>query len=663
MPTKYEESGLSAEEYIAEEYPNIEGLDFSDAISYYDRATKEVSDYKVSKETEIQMLKEINEQISKKKSEIAKLKSSIDSTANEQAELERNAFAESQIQDIEFKIKELEQDYHDLKEESLTAIEEVNEDDVKAQYEKESEMILKVRNTLTKVNGWFDEKYGTQLMEEVRTKVDMNTNSKLDNKALEKLKTNYNNIKKKLFAEMKKEPKDYSTIIESIFFDPKKLGNASGGRITIYFIYLGLLIWLLSAVKVLIPVILTVYLGNMLITVYKDFMSTRVLMDNYAMLYSATFAIDNKEMEIYESIEGQIEYIKKLVKKEYETYLDKIKEQVAKLEDEREQAYENALTEFDMEGTIDRIKRPLENKLKLMETELDTLTKRRGNEFNPNAMKEMQTAFFKMIRELKLVIEKQAKDLSGISKSKTLLSKFFLGFDSNEQPMFIDWGKKTTLVIYEDNQKHQVQNMIYMMITQLMKATNIYHLNLTLHDMENSGTEFSVFLPNKEAEAEELFKLVTAKNDIDSLMNRYKEIMEEVRQKALSKFTSLHDFNQTMIDKNSGTLDYFVSFLYSYEPSIFANDVFKQVIKGSHEYGIIPVIFVNENVIRYVSGSVDVATKQRLKKHFDKGYAHLFGTIEEGDIYTIKENGLNKMHASAEYLHKLKLAIEHAKDI
>lgn len=229
-----------------------------------------------------------------------------------------------------------------------------------------------------------------------------------------------------------------------------------------------------------------------------------------------------------------------------------------------------------------------EDKLKNLQEALNTLQDKRADLINE-------------LSRLKNEIKSIYEDLTPSFKEKILLSKFFLGFDRNDEPVSFNYNKKATLILYEgetEGQVDAVMNTLKMMCSQIMCSMYPLAYTICVSDTLTGGAPLSAFRSASEDvdtdSGSKLFKVVSTNRGVESHIDELYEIFEKRKLQVLGKYKDIDDYNTDKMKYNARTLPYLVSFFYHFDYKIFnTSEKLQQICRLSADLGIVPVFFVD----------------------------------------------------------------------
>lgn len=217
------------------------------------------------------------------------------------------------------------------------------------------------------------------------------------------------------------------------------------------------------------------------------------------------------------------------------------------------------------------------------------------------SMNEDLSGYKDKLKQLKIDINNVYQKLEPSFSEKLILKEFFLGFDSDEEPVTFKYGGKSTLILYDGsdgNQINYVMTTIKMMCGQIMCSMYPLSYEIFVVDCYTSGVALAPFqVKQDDGEGNgdtALFKIIptnsATKKHVESL---YKEFLYR-RVDVLGSYKDIEDLNKHKLKYKAKTMQYKISFFYNFDYSLFKDDeMIHQLCRVSESVGIIPIFFMD----------------------------------------------------------------------
>lgn len=380
-------------------------------------------------------------------------------------------------------------------------------------------------------------------------------------------------------------------IIKAMIFDSKVLKTYPIARIGLYSAYIATLVFGV----VVIPQLILIYCGMMLVSVVQNLNQSKVLIEMLSPLQELSVAASSLKKRIIDEVAHR--KAEKLTKTKicFDTDTSAIEHDILETRRTIQQLEFDIRTNTPEDEAVAGVKQKFEEDMRrLDEAEAETELEINDSNLKNDSLLEKSAQLQNKLAALKQSMTEAYMSLSSAGTSQLIPKSFFLGFNQDDGIIEFVYDGDATVVLYSGSESTTTTSLITMMIIQLLSMVNPAQLNISVVDLWAGGSDFALFM-NKDLE--EIFKIVTTKQELDALISDVHSDMTMRNKMILTVADNIELYNMKMMEHHSLTIDYRFIFLQFADLSVLCDDKLMQACKSGPRVGIIPIIYLSKEMI------------------------------------------------------------------
>lgn len=185
-------------------------------------------------------------------------------------------------------------------------------------------------------------------------------------------------------------------------------------------------------------------------------------------------------------------------------------------------------------------------------------------------------------------------NLTSFRDDPMLLTKFFLGFDENDNIMTVDYDGKPTMIVYTGDNSTVITSFIDMMLIQYYTNMQINNLRIDIIDNVNAGIAYDVF---RQGSLTDIVSITATVEEESQLIDALSKEMRSRSVRITTVADDIHKYNKIMLERDSIPMEYRILIIQACSPGLLENKKFITLCNTAFTVGIIPIIFVNSESI------------------------------------------------------------------
>lgn len=533
-------------------------------------------------------------------------------------------------------INKIKQDIKDLEEQYNQACSEITEETAKEQLSDIQEDIDELRKYVSTIQEQLEDRLGINTLSAINARIDAKGSPTLTDDELNELQDMANNLVMKIEKQLNRKQINVYKVVDVVVDGTyntmaRSMGNDTADKafITLALSMIAVMyFWEYGVFLLAIP--FAIMAGSF----YNTYTSNKSIVNEYVPLRQLSQLADMKEETMNEQLKTIMEDMQLEIDNDFNEIMEEYQSKLIKAEEHLRSMKDNALADFDQRAFVQNLQDEYNERIRqLAELGKEEYSKLQECEEKCKKHLLLLNEMKGNLNLLRDITQKLATQLTKVGSSYNLPEFFFLGInDQTGKPMLFNWEKRANVIIYKEEAKDSIQQIISTIQSQIIMYTNPTKVLPYLVELQKGGIDYNVFNPREEWKLPQIFKRITSSNEVAEMMNTVTKVNQNVLGKILNDHDSIHDFNKAMLEKNSLTSEFHIIYFVNYSPTIFSDNTLKQVIENSEKIGIIPLIFVHEDVITGIkTGNTNL---------YEQGHLELFKTIGRESVWRMSSENI-----------------------